>query len=479
MFNKNFYPTPRALATKMIAGLDLKGLYILEPSAGKGDLAEAFGYATCKVHLIECEPQLCDMLAAKNRKDWSIVANDFLSFSPSYQYDAIIMNPPFDAGAAHFLHAWNIADGAHIRCLLNAETLRNTYTHEREIIAEIIAQNGGEVEYIQNAFAADAERRTGVEVALVSIFKPAKKRISLNIGNLQGMQKEDIAGAQQQAELATPSYIKNQVSNFQAAIDALRDVVAATHRFNYYCNGCGAQKSSVHSYNHKNPLSEILAKGTQDSFNEAIERMTTNAWGDFFEKPAYRKLITAGVKEKFAAEQKRLGGMAFSEANLNSFIDTLIGTRGQVMGKAIEDSFNFLTSYDKKNIIHKEGWKTNSNYKVNIKCIVPALHTFDKYGVTTNYYAKDCHGGNFDDLERALCFIAGVSYDTIRQQSICATLSSILSFDKRDNAFNAEHDSYFFTIRIYKKGTMHLKFKDEGVWARFNQAAAKGKNWLG
>lgn len=40
-------------------------------------------------------------------------------------------------------------------------------------------------------------------------------------------------------------------------------------------------------------------------------------------------------------------------------------------------------------------------------------------------------------------------------------------------------DSTFFKMRGFKKGTLHIDFKDLDLLAKFNQAAAKGKKWLG
>jgi hypothetical protein len=39
-------------------------------------------------------------------------------------------------------------------------------------------------------------------------------------------------------------------------------------------------------------------------------------------------------------------------------------------------------------------------------------------------------------------------------------------------------ESTFFEMKYYKKGTLHLKFKDEALWNDFNLAAARGRNWL-
>ena len=44
---------------------------------------------------------------------------------------------------------------------------------------------------------------------------------------------------------------------------------------------------------------------------------------------------------------------------------------------------------------------------------------------------------------------------------------------------NSKHESEFFIIRCFKKGTLHIIFKDEDLWHRFNIAATEGKMMLG
>jgi phospholipid N-methyltransferase len=41
MFNNEFYPTPQSMIDKMLSGVDFRTIRtVLEPSAGKGDIAE-------------------------------------------------------------------------------------------------------------------------------------------------------------------------------------------------------------------------------------------------------------------------------------------------------------------------------------------------------------------------------------------------------------------------------------------------------
>jgi hypothetical protein len=39
-------------------------------------------------------------------------------------------------------------------------------------------------------------------------------------------------------------------------------------------------------------------------------------------------------------------------------------------------------------------------------------------------------------------------------------------------------DAEFFYLDVYKKGTIHVKYKDENLLRKFNILAGKGKNWI-
>lgn len=122
MYNDSFYPTPKEVALQMFARLGIDELSkrtFLEPSAGKGDLADAlcnllqsrFGRYSYRsdfkdrVSCVEIEPEL---EAALRGKGYRIVGRDFLPWYPDEHFDCIIMNPPFANADAHLIHAWEI-----------------------------------------------------------------------------------------------------------------------------------------------------------------------------------------------------------------------------------------------------------------------------------------------------------------------------------------------------------------------------------
>ena len=189
----DFYPTPKELAKKMIEKANLSMVsYILEPSAGKGDLAvEAMkamngrNNRSWQIDLVEKDPDLRGILTSKftesgmkeafpdlfqeysrmdsdrrhvygnkeledryfrlqeeiaelgNTENVRVVHDDFLTYTPQFQYDLVLMNPPFKEGARHLLHAIRLIqrNGGQIICLLNKETLLKSCTNERNELA--------------------------------------------------------------------------------------------------------------------------------------------------------------------------------------------------------------------------------------------------------------------------------------------------------------------------------------------------------
>lgn len=190
---KNFYPTPPALADKLMQGIDWNFTQnVLEPSAGKGDLARAAankiykarrGFPVYDEHSkrealeqadIDCVEIDSFLRSQLENTGFRVVHDDFLTFETQKRYDLILMNPPFDRGAEHLLHALELIEhGGTIRCILNAETIRNPCTPARQRLLKAL-ETDSSIEYVSGAFA-DAERSSGVEIAIVHKTVTRKK----------------------------------------------------------------------------------------------------------------------------------------------------------------------------------------------------------------------------------------------------------------------------------------------------------------
>ncbi len=91
-----FFPTPLPVIEQMLALAEIMpGMTVLEPSAGKGDIAEAIqrNHSENTLSVIEWNVTLSNILKAKG---FDIREGDFLAHTGFY--DRIVMNPPFENG---------------------------------------------------------------------------------------------------------------------------------------------------------------------------------------------------------------------------------------------------------------------------------------------------------------------------------------------------------------------------------------------
>ena len=246
--SKDYYPTPPALAAELLAGLKIDGFDlayaggpILEPSAGSGDLARAIEKAAGIAYnsdgtrdkyrpgndylldalQLDCIEKSAALRATLKENGFRVIHDDFLTFTPRAHYKAIIMNPPFSEGARHLLHALHIMErGGEVRCILNAETIRNPCTNERKELAALLAKYNARITYKQDAFT-HAARKTSVEVALVAVTIPPAPPVSRIRLELNSETTRRYQAAPDLAALVSSDPITAAVERYNAAADGL------------------------------------------------------------------------------------------------------------------------------------------------------------------------------------------------------------------------------------------------------------------
>lgn len=470
MINSNFFPTPKAVIDKMLSGLKLNAYnkqWILEPSAGKGDIIDAVYYKIHGVdhqqyqrdkkrklcenfHTIEIEPELQAILVDKC---YPLVHTDFLSFVPERQYDLVLMNPPFDRGAEHLIRALEIAPYAEVRCLLNAETINNPYSKTRQNLLYMLEQRAATFENLGPCFT-NAERKTDVRVMLVSVPK------------VEGRRQFDFSFQPQDNERV---YAVDDLKNNQ--IEVTNIYASLTHRYNkikQLAAEVNAKRAEMFFYAEgllAKP--EIINEVSSLPFESFVDAVRKSAWERLFRKTRITDLVTQQVKERLNDLADANGYMAFTESNIANLELMLLASWKDILGLSIENAFDLLTRYHDENRVYFEGWKTNKAWRVAKKCILPnSVNNWWKYPGLT--YERD---RDIADIEKALCLLEGIEFHKIQAE--------VLSGNKREVGYGEWFDTYFFRAKYFKKGTMHLEFKDLDVLARFNIAACKHKMWLG
>lgn len=485
MFDAEFFPTPAWVVQKMFDPyLELvdkrytrgeKLRTILEPSAGKGDildwiikqygasLSDAIGfyqrgYSGPRLEAIEQNP---DLVAVLQKKEYRVVATDFLTYTPEIPPDLILMNPPFSAGARHLLHAWEILNGGDVVCLLNAETIRNPFSEERRLLGRVIKDAAGTIEFLGQAFQG-SERSTSVEIAMVRMHKPkSDDSISFEFtppaGESDEMPKLEVGSTG--SELIKPDQVGAFIRCYDKAKESFVNYIQARDQLDFYCRGITKARGSDIADEARASSGGGNPSGAYDNFRDGLR---LQFWTYILETIGIEKLLTSKLRQKFSQFIEQQSAMALTKENISNVVQTLILNSDGIMKQAVVTVFDMFTKYHKDNRIHPEGWKTNGKWQANKKVIIPNFVEYD-YGKFHYRYGRY---SEYDDIDKAMCYLAGKRFE------------DILTIKDAINPLEKDSESEFFKMRYFQKGTMHLTFKDESLWAKFNQVAVDGRNWL-
>lgn len=502
MFNADFYPTPPEVIAQMTWNLDLKNKTVLEPSAGKGDIIDACMGSGAFLLACEKEDNLRTILQSKCK----VIADDFLSVTSDMisHVDYIIMNPPFSADEKHILHAWNIApDGCEIIALCNYETIANTRYSYREQLVKIISSYGNS-ENLGDVFS-NAERKTNVEIGLIKLYKPKSE----SDNEFEGFFMEDDE-EQQFIGLQQYNFVRDVVGRYIGAVRIFDEQLESAKRMN-------ALTGTFFSSSIALSMTADKAILSREEYKKDLQKA---AWKYIFAKFNMEKFSTQKLKDDINLFVEKQTKIPFTMRNIYHMIQIVIGTQSQRMDKALLEVFDKLTAHYHDNRYNVEGWKTNSHYLVNEKFILPNLFG-DPYsssaGLKVSFGNRDLE--LFGDFMKALCYITGKDYDKTprleeflrheyvifkdgkaltKPHSTSANWYNIIGFSSggydeagiRKNYPESEgfeirrkpthgewFDYEFFSVKGFKKGTGHFKFKDRDVWATFNQHIARIKGF--
>lgn len=517
--NPDFYPTPRKIARKMLAKITNKSAqYFLEPSAGKGDIADAIktpcsyeefceenprdegesihDYRSAhrwrsedyrvNIDTIESYPDLIRVLRGKS---YDVVGYDWLTYEGVSYYDAIVMNPPFSEGAKHLLKAWDFIHDGEIVCLLNEETLKNPYTEERKRLVQII-EHFGNVEYLGDCFST-AEHKTSVNVAMVYLKKTAVD----DAPDLWA--KETTAEKRYEGDFdgdVTMLAIRDNLGNmehwFNMANQHWIKGIEHIRKAQLYMDQNKIHDTSASREADFGAIVAMALKNANVSRAEYLRRHRRLAWTSVFQQMEFNRWLDSKQQERFMRDVERDSTIPFTAENIRATLENVFMSRKKLFDESVAGVFDELCSHAvengsgpvmpeslKKHWNRGEGWKTNDNYKVNMKLIFP-------HGVTYSYGSFSTYGHSGDamriysDLDRILCVLDGKPFD--KCYTVGYSLDGMVRHVKgRTTPGGWTFESEYFEGRFFKKGTVHLKWKREDLWELFNKTAANGKRWLG
>jgi hypothetical protein len=534
MINKDFYPTPEEVILQMVQFADFQNKVCYDPSAGKGDIIDFLNLNGAKEVLFsEIEPDLIKICETKGRK----IGEDFLKVE-SHQIshvDFIFMNPPYSKDETHILHAYEIAPpGCQIVALCNWETYNLARSRERIQFKILVDKHGG-IENIGNAFKS-AERKTNIEIGLIRLFKPAESEESEFEGYFDLTDEEE---AQYNNGVMPFNEIRDIVNRYVGSVKRFDQVMRVNKEMNdiirpistkinvsFGVQGQGVndresfkkelQKAAWWTVFHKMDMRKYTTESVMRKLNNFVEKqekipftmsnvkkmveMVIGTHGDRMGRVLIE--IFDWLTERYKENRKGLEGW---KTNSMYFVDkkfiapyTGIGMdssghpeirwsqSGQKMDeltKALcfltgqnydnfEDLYSFFRPKEVYNYDAQEAIEELAEYMGIDKDKAEIIHNKCKYvdeEVNRNRFYNNFHY----NLGLSKEFIDKV-YDFYIEKKYPEKCWGKM-YEKKE--WGTWMDWGFFEIKVFKKGTMHGKFKDEKVWEMFNVACAKAKGW--
>jgi hypothetical protein len=474
-FDKELFPTPGHVVRRMMRELGLikyrhagkryiPKFTMLEPSAGLGHIAKYLnGYG--KLYVIEKNENCLERL----QKDYQVIGNDFLTYECDKLYDYIVMNPPFSNGDEHLIKAWSILEKGKIGCLLNEETIYNLFSKRRQILNEIIEKHG-KVIRLGKCFP-----NVNVNIVLVIL---EKKNASNSMFEFDDFVKEKVnANFDQESmnEIAIKDSIGNAVLCYEKVKELFPILAKSYHELRYYADQLRSSEYGKFPEYLDKAIQGVCSKEEQSKkmeyFFDFFELFREDSWNYIIHKSNVENYMTEKVKKEFFKVKDNQLKQNFNKENIENFFRMVFDNRVNILQQVVLDVFDYFTQYNKEdNRLYPETWKTNDKWLVNKRVILPNIVNLDFGYFRCSHYRYD----SLRDIDKAFCFLTGKSYDNLK-----TGLYDVLSNGVKPSITgHTISSSEFFNIKMFKKGTIHLEFKDLNVWSRFNLVVSRARNWI-
>ena len=475
LFDKSeqFYPTPQAVLQKYLQDVKWKHIKdVLEPSAGRGDIADYIMNASkrnewskseVEVDCIEIDPTL---QATLKGKEYRVVHDDFLTFNTFKRYQLIAMNPPFSAGAKHLLKAIEMQkNGGSIFCILNAETLKNPYTNDRKDLVRKLEDLGAEIFYETGAFE-NADRTTAVEIAVIKISIPNEECSSTILSKLKKAEIYEDDVVRECTELADADLVENAVLAYNRTVAAGIKLIQE-----YY-----ALTPFLHDDYNYIDIFTLKIGSHSANINTYVKFVRMMFWSRLFKDKRFTAKMTSQQQKTYLSKVNELKDYDFSVYNIKQIQIELCNN----MIKGIEDCImrlfeDFTHTYSwlpetTHNIHYYNGWRTNDSFMIGKKVILPMYGLWNSYRGCFEY--KYTISQRLNDIEKVLDYLSG-------QPGNYPLLENTLRKAETEQQSKKIRLKYF-TVDFYKKETCHIKWNEDtkDLVKKLNIFAGRKYGWL-
>lgn len=408
----------------------------------------------------------------------TVLGYNFLDIESLATVDQVIMNPPFMEGAKHVLHAWECVYDAEIVAIVNAETVRNPYSQERQALVDLIDKHGS-VEFLQNQFIGEGvERETAVEIALIYLAKEPVSTFDTD-SILRGLKKGDnIKGPEIDPEISTAlampeNLVGNTYRRFVIAVEAARkaaEIYAVAEKASTELGITLEQMQAKGVGNNYREPSISLRMTANAYFQERHESLKKQAWAQIIRSALVKDKLSNQARRKVEADAETIYQLEFSIANIHGFLAGLYDSMGDIYSEMVCGLFDNIIGRSSDNVAFYKTWKSNERHRFGMRIrrtrfIIPNFSV--TWGGSLCYESEQF----LADIDKVFGYLHGVSepYDD----------SLVAAFKKERCDRGDRISTRYFDFRFYKgAGTMHFYPKSQEIVEKLNRFVGARRQWL-
>ena len=405
-----------------------------------------------------------------------IVHNDFMTFASKKHYDLILMNPPFANGDEHLMKAIQMQqeNGGKILCILNAETLLNLYSNKRKFLMNTLNDLGAKIQFVDNGFS-DAERQTDVRVALIYIDIPEPEHHSEIYEKFQKAKEYRESTGDNSSKLTTTNFLEDLIAQYNEEMELGLALIDEFNALLPYLNRNVVGDSGNYSSLSLKVGNEAVGY-TDSPKNKFINLTRHKYWTSLLNNEKFTGMLTKNLKDKYSSMISKFAEYDFTMFNIQTLMNDMNSSLQDGIEKTILDlfeKFSFKHTYidgADKNIHYYNGWKTNKAHIVNKKVILPCNGAFsdwkwDKQPLNV-YNCVEL----LSDIQKALNYLDGGKTEEVNLNAVITKA--------RDECNYRKIETKYFYVTFYKRGTMHLIWRDMDLLKRFNIYASRHLGYL-
>ena len=335
-------------------------------------------------------------------------------------------------------------------------------TKDQEKLKELVRDYGYKEE-LGDCFTT-AERKTDVWVSCLHLYKPKTGEQEFEDYMFSGQMDADISGKQE--GLIEYNVVRDVVARYIEAVKRYEEVEAVSNEVNKLTSLFRGDYGTGIVFGAYRVGERSQCAITRQHFKIDLQK---RAWRYIINKLELGRFATSKVYEQINRFIERQSHVPFTMHNIYQMIYMIIGTQESRMETAIVEAFENICSFSWENSTAGEKWKTNSNYMVNKRFIVPYMTSYDTRW--PSQYLKLSYSSLYSKIADV---ITALEYITGKQA--CNSIEDYIRKNKLE--WGKWYDcGSFFRFRGYKKGTMHFEFVNDNDWMLFNRRVAEIKGW--